>query len=161
MQLDHIVKISPGYNCKDFKCKFKNSGCNKGTTGYHGIHGCNMYFIVKGSKGAVNFTIFTGWVPKLQTKYGWGDNIPLVAADLGFHSYTPKYAGDTPNRTECEWLDNKPCYGDGIIACAELAMVTLVNGGDEELWKFLEQYYMHCFEDGEMPKAFAYPTERR
>lgn len=116
----------------------------------YGIHCVELIFILKGEKGAVNFTLYTNWyLPKNRDnlvkndrlfKY-WREPMP---ADLGCHSLVPQYEGHSsiPN---CKILDNKDCYYDGSTLNAEPVFETLIAEGSDGVWKELEEYYKQNF----------------
>ena len=164
--MERIVKFERGYDCIKFECANNSPSCQPGSGGSHGQHGLNIRFIVKGSRGAVQFLLYTGWLPQ-HVKRGpvglhivdWGGKF-MMAADLGFHSLTPRYE-DHASMGPCEVLDGKDCYYDGSGLNANDAMYALVNGGDDALWSFLEEYYKHEFEGGEYPVPAEYPMPQR
>ncbi len=155
------VKFISGYNCIDFPCKFDKK-CSPNNS--HGKHGLDILFLLHGEKGCVQFKFSTGYVPFYSKK----DNISYrdipknpcadlypLPVDLGYHSYTPHYEGQT-SRGPCDYLGGKECYYDGSGLNANDACYTLINGGEEELWKFLEQYYKCTFEEGKYPEVCEY-----
>jgi hypothetical protein len=125
-----------------------------------------ILWLLHGKDGAVQFRLMTGWEPEPADWSSPGSRrkttlalFPLPA-DLGYHSYTPRYEGQTP-LTGCPILDGKPCFYDGSGLNAEQAFTVLCNGGDEELWVFLEQYYATVFADAPFPEVPPYPYARR
>ncbi len=165
------IKFYPGYNCIKFECKFGSEKCIPDGGGSHGSHGLDIVFFVHGDKGVVQFKLSTGWEPQqvsesrighreLSLNNSYSHLFPM-ATDLGYHSYKPHYKGHTPIQDKCEILGGKPCYYDGSSLNANDAFYTLLNGGEEELWKFLEGYYKCTFEGGKYPKVSEYPTKRR
>jgi hypothetical protein len=157
------VKFEKGYNCIDFECQMKKK-CTPNNS--HGKRGMSIRFLVHGDKGAVQFLLSTGWYPY----YSKADKIGYrsiknsdtsgyfpAPADLGFHSYKPMYEGQT-SMGKCSYLNGAECYYDGSGLNANDAYYTLVNGGEEALWKFLEQYYLCVFEDKEYPQVTEYET---
>jgi hypothetical protein len=122
-----------------------------------------IVFLFHGEKGAVQFKMSTGWLPFYQAEDKIGHReIPNkdckglypMPSDLGFHSYKPIYKGQT-SMGKCDVLHGKECYYDGSSLNANDAYYSLVNGGEESLWRFLELYYKTVFEDAEYPT----PTE--
>jgi len=158
--MEHIIRFTAGYDCIAFECKYNSPRCKPGLGGSHGKHGVNLLFVAKGEKGAVQFLLYTGWIPQRQCYHEDSAHKPLPA-DLGYHSKTPRYFEHTPQIDTCEYCDGQPCYYDGSTTNADFAMQTLVNGGDEALWKFLDKYYACVFEGGKFPKAAKYPTALR
>lgn len=107
----------------------------------YGIHGVDLYMILKGKKGAVSFTLFTGWyLPHIDLK-----SEPLPA-DLSYHSYMPMFEDHEPHG-ECMWLDNHICYCDGSTLNAEGIWQALLHKGSEGVWQELENYYESVFKE--------------
>lgn len=126
----------------------------------YGIHGMHCFMVLKGDKGATHFIWNTGilldrtmveYIKEGRAKYemsGFGDhyhylNQPM-AYDVGYHSLVPQYEGQT-SRENCEWLDGRPCYGDGSALRAEEWFKIFVEKGSEEIWKMLEDEYNEMF----------------
>ena len=114
-----------------------------------GIHGVNLTFYLHGSKGVIQFVIYTNWhLPHVQAELDarppYSNNPYLyhspIPADIGYHSPTPRYEGHTPMKDDCSILGGK-CYYDGSTLMAEDVFKVLVEGGDEALWKELEERY--------------------
>jgi len=162
-KLERIVRFSAGHDCMRFECKLKSPRCMPGGGGSHSVHGVDAKFFVKGADGAVQFVLFTGWLPRAskQDEYGWESIGGALPADLGYHSKKPRYDGQTSIKEACEFCDGKPCYYDGSGLNAYGAMHALVNGGDAALWAFLEEYYAHVFHGKPYPKPVEYPTPLR
>jgi len=162
-----IVRFEGGFDCIKFYCKFNSKSCYPGEGGSHGKHGVAIRFVLQGNDGAVQFLLYTGWLPqyKKPSSIGyiniadWG--FSPTPADLGCHSRTARYPGQEPFTNSCEYCDGKPCYYDGSSLNANDAMYALVNGGDEALWSFLEGYYNHAFHDGPYPSPAEYPMATR
>lgn len=170
MRLKHIVKFNRGYDCIRFECAHGKESCRPGSGGSHGRHGLDILFVAKGPDGAVQFGLSTGWLPQYakEDKIGWLNidewsrpGFSTYPYDLGYHSKKPHYEGQEPITQSCVYTDGGPCYYDGSTLNAALAMYTLVNGGDEALWKFLDKYYKRVFHDGESPEQFEYPFPER
>jgi hypothetical protein len=165
--MEHIVNFESGYDCIKFECINGSKKCNPGSGGSHGKHGLNIRFVVKGDGGAVQFVIYTGWMPQLKKPSTIGvrdcdwDFGEVMPADLGYHSKTPHYEGQNRMPGKCEYCDGKPCYYDGSSLNANDAMYALVNGGDNGLWKFLEEYYETVFNNAEYPKPVEYSKPLR
>lgn len=162
--MEREVKFISGYNCIDFPCKFDKK-CSPNNS--HGKHGLDILFLLYGDKGCVQFKFSTGYVPfhtkpdsirfREIPKNTCADLYPLPV-DLGYHSYEPHYEGQT-STGKCDYLGGKDCYYDGSGLNANDAYYTLINGGEEELWKFLEKYYLCVFKDEEYPSVCEYIKE--
>lgn len=107
--------------------------------------------VLKGNKGAVQFTFSTGmYLPK--TYKWWRDNglhlqpnkPDYMGFDVGYHSPTPRWEGQEPMREHCDWLDGK-CYYDGSGLRAEEWMPVLLHQGGEKIWEMLEEEYKELF----------------
>jgi hypothetical protein len=61
----------------------------------------------------------------------------------------------------CKQLDGANCYYGGSALNAMDAFYTLVNGGGDALWGFLEDYYRTVFQNAPYPKATEYPMAPR
>lgn len=171
-KLEHKVSFEVGHNCKDFNCKWDKKDCRPDKPGYHGIHGMQIRFIVKGPKGAVQFLFSTDWIPfeykgHMRTPLRVNQLGPEVHGlfpfplDLGYHSYRPLYKGQTSIDGACSILDGKPCYYDGSSLNAYDAYATLVNAGEASLWEFLEEYYMSVFHNYKYPEVRNYTKSLR
>lgn len=130
----------------------------------YGIGCMRCYMVLKGEKGAVNFTFFTGmFLESTMEEYikegrampevhDWGVfyiNKPR-GMDVGFHSLTPlyDYQKEYGPRDGCEWLDGKPCYGDGSALRAGEWMKIFLSEGSDKIWEMLEVEYKERFEEG-------------
>lgn len=147
--LTHDLVITPAYD--------------KRGEGY-GQRSLDMTWYVKGSEGAIQFRLFTGWYPDIiprTTVSDWSDwrtlnvkrhmddlNAPMPA-DLGFHSHKPLYEGQSLMDGHCSILDG-PCYYDGSGLNANKPFSILVHEGGEKLWEFLEGYYRETFTKAEV-----------
>jgi hypothetical protein len=168
--LERIIRFRRGHDCIRFECINNSPNCKPGSGGSHGIHGLSICFLVKGQAGAVQFLLYTGWLPEQIKPNHIGTRrfeenkthsyFPMPA-DLGYHSKTPHYDGQEPIDSDCEYCDGEPCYYDGSGLNAYDAHYALVNGGDRGLWEFLEQYYRHVFEDAEYPAPCEYEKPLR
>jgi len=126
---------------------------DKGYSG--GIHGCDIRFVLKGKKGAVQFVLFTNWqLPQVTNKFKENtikDEIDIkvrflpLPADLGYHSPKPLFEGQTIMQNKCEYLDNQPCYYDGSGLQAEKVYDVMRIKGSDGVWEELEKYYIKTF----------------
>ena len=116
----------------------------------HGQHGVNLTFYVIGSKGAVQFLIYTNWIlsenpndimPRVSR-----NNLSPMPADIGYHSKVPMWEGQEMMRDDCE-LTGGPCYYDGSsLQAIRIFDQILLPKGSEEVWEYLEEYYEEIFE---------------
>ena len=165
--MDHIIKFEPGHDCIHFECRYGSQTCKPNLGGSHGVHGLTIRFVSKDIEGAVNFTLYTGWLPQHVVKdtigyryiKDWGHYV--MPADLGYHSKTPHYEGQHQIDQSCDLCDNQPCYYDGSSLNATDAMYALVNKGIDALWEFLDAFYISEFKGGEYPTPAEYPMPPR
>lgn len=117
----------------------------------YGIHCLDVWFILKGKKGAVQYAAsFRAYLPhvhrELESKGGIGE--PIYGFDVGYHSRTPMYDGQTAMQN-CNVFDGEPCYYDGSSLAAarwtELIFSTTGSPPEEVLWKMLEDEYEKRF----------------
>ena len=154
---ERIIRFEPGYDCIRFECVYGSKTCIPHTGGSHGVHGLTIRFVLRGDAGAVQFVIYSGWLPEPQP-YGQAH---YMAADLGCHSRTPRYDGQG-SMGPCELLDGTPCYYDGSGLNAEEPFRILCSFGHEALWAYLEEMYRHTFEGADFPANDApYPHTPR
>jgi hypothetical protein len=168
--MEHKVYFERGHDCIKFECINDSKRCFQGSGGSHGVHGLTIQFVSTGEKGAVQFALYTGWLPQYKSKDGigyrsidkWGtllDMLYPMPADLGCHSRTPMY--EDQKTMPCQYLDGADCYYDGSGLNATDAMYALVNGGDVALWTFLDAYYECVFNEGKYPEPAEYPKPMR
>lgn len=123
----------------------------------YGIHGVDLKMVLKGSKGAVQFVLYTNWhLPHVQRELNRKaikqDEVYIetilnpMPADLGYHSPKPMYEGHSICTESCEYLDGKPCYYDGSGLNAERIYEVLLKEGSDGVWRELEEYYKELFE---------------
>lgn len=128
--LERIISFRPGYICE------------MGPQG-HGVHGMDLIFVVKGEKGAIQFLLFTGWMPN-WTEYSQPQPYHPIPAELGVHSRAPLYESQAVICRPCQWLGGT-CYYLGSVLQAESAFKLFVKEGEEALWKHLEATYNDIF----------------
>ena len=144
-QLIREIIIEPAYDKR-------NSDPSKD----YGINGCEIRFLLKGKKGAVQFLIYTNWclphVTEEMLKKPIRDEADIrcrflpMAADLGYHSPKPLYK-DQFARKNCPYLGGKTCYYDGSGLNAEPVFERMLKEGSGGVWKDLEDYYIEIFGD--------------
>lgn len=133
MNLERRIDIAPAYD--------------KVSEGY-GIHGVEMRWYVKGPEGVVQFLLYTNWhLPHVQDRLDarMDSQFPHLSchpqpADIGYHSYKPRYEGQTAVQKDCHLL-NGPCYYDGSSLQAKDFYKILVEKGGDALWEALEKRY--------------------
>lgn len=119
-----------------------------------GIHGMDMRFILRGSKGAVQFVFYSAQHlrhvadellrsadPRFNPFHG-------IGVDIGYHSPKPMYPGQT-GREDCPYLNGATCYYDGSSLRASEFEDAFIAGGSEAVWPMLEAEYKETFGDEE------------
>lgn len=168
--MEHKVQFHAGYDCINFECKFNSSKCIPYEGGSHGCHGVNIIFSSGGDRGVITFVLSTGWLPQKveRDKYGvlnlkpYTRNIDLYPQpmELSYHSKKRIYKYQSVN-DNCEFLGSAKCYYAKSILNAKDAMYSLVNAGEEGLWRFMDAYYEHVFNGKDYPKPEEYQMSER
>lgn len=116
----------------------------------YGIGSVDIIFVLIGDKGAVQFILSTDWhLPHVRKELDdKGFPCKPSARDIGYHSPKPMYEGQTIATKHCEYLGGI-CYYDSSALQADKYFNILVEGGDDALWKSLEQYYREIFDESE------------
>lgn len=120
----------------------------------YGIHGLDVWFILKGPKGAVQFVVtFPVYLPHVQAEsYEWKYKPEIMGIDVGYHAFTPQYESQTS--MPCDLLGGE-CYYDGSSLRADewAKEIFAVRGEppENEVWRRLEGEYVSCF--GELTEA--------
>ena len=130
--MERIIEMTPGYDKRE--------------EGY-GIHGVDLRMVLKGPKGAVQFVLYTGWLPpKTRREFEIRQiKVEPLPADVGYHSPIPKYEGHEPMNAPCLYLDDQPCYYDGSGLRANDAFDILTEKGADGVWAYLEEEYESVF----------------
>ena len=138
MNLKRSVMFIPAYDKRDPEPS-KN----------YGVGAVRIRFVLAGDKGAVQWVISTGWyLPGVDTS-DWRRPPCLEAFDLGYHSTVPRHADQSA--FDCDLLPGGECYYDGSSLNAARLVPLFLQGGDDAVWKELEDYYRHLFGDEEQP----------
>ncbi len=143
------VKFTPSYDRR-----------NADRSKDYGIGAIRIWFYLIGEKGAVQWQIGTNWfVPSAQQHLRavdpgrslanslGGNEYQPQAWDLGYHSPEPLYDYQRESgcsQTNCDVLGG-PCYYDGSSLNAERLIIPFLEGGDEAVWRELEDYYNSVF----------------
>lgn len=122
----------------------------------YGIHGLDVWFILKGKKGATQFMVSFGvYLPHLvqealskgERPYGEGK---ISGFDVGYHAYVPQFEGQTPMKN-CDIFSGEPCYYDGSSLRADdwVKEIFSIQGDapDARVWEKLEEEYRERFGD--------------
>lgn len=119
----------------------------------YGIHGLDVYFILKGEKGAAQFAVnFPVFLPHVEREHeGKFPKIrkEILGIDVGYHSPVPTFEGQNAMRGDCDVIGGK-CYydGSGLRADDWVQELFSVRGEhiDKLVWKKLEEEYADRFE---------------
>lgn len=142
-KFERIVAVNPAYDKRD-------TDPNKN----YGIHSCDMFMVLKGEKGAVSFSLSTGWfLPETLpwkeeciTKMGLGTSWEGHGTSVAYHSPTKMQDWDF-HQEKCDWLGTE-CYGDAGFIISDMPYDLLIREGSEAVWKWLEDYYNQVFNNG-------------
>lgn len=141
--LERLVEFSPAYDLRS-----STPGKN------YGIHGVDMRMVLKGELGAVQFALYTNWhLPHVEAELDAKKpdaKLPHLLchpmpADIGYHSPTPRYEGQSVMQDKCGYLDGKPCYYDGSSLQAKEVYEILLRKGGDGVWAELERRYSELF----------------
>ena len=122
-----VVCFEPGYNDPE-----------RGPQRF-GRHGMQLRFLLMGPLGAIQFLLFTPWVPGEIDNLGDIKSGTTMAADLGHHWSTATYEGE--GTFDCEYIAGGTCYYDGSGLAAGAAFKVFVEDGIDALWSFLRAEY--------------------
>lgn len=132
--LTREIKFFPGYD--------------KLSEGY-GVGSVRLFFVLKGPKGALTFSLFTDFYPKSALERWEKEKrskpyTPYYLGFLDYHSPTPTC--DYQSSIEsCPFLDGKRCYCDGTSLVDDLTELFITQGTDK-LWAELEHRYKEYFQ---------------
>lgn len=121
-----------------------------------GIGCVMMRMALIGPKGAISWSIFTGW--HLQKTWDeWEANgRHSKARDLAMgggvtiHSPTQLYDWDDTPAT-CDLLPEGKCFGDTGFLAGETFFEVLVEKGEDAVWALMEEWYADHFEKQQVP----------
>lgn len=120
----------------------------------YGIHGIDIFYILVGQKGAVQFAFTVDkFLPhiELEERPKWAptrfSRNHFSGLDVGYHSPHPMWDGQEP--MACDIIETGKCYADGSILRADewVKEIFSVRGShpEELLWKKMEQEYEERF----------------
>lgn len=115
-----------------------------------GVYGMDIVFLLTGADGVVDFRFNTGiYLPEVQLENkAKGFTHEAYGVNVGWHSPKPLYdwqQTEEPSTTDCDYLNRQPCWCDGSTLRAQEWLEILIRGGEEPIWKMLEEYYVHVF----------------
>jgi hypothetical protein len=160
-ELERIVEITPAFDGRpqamggraDWRRPTMKTDDGTAHTNY-GVGGCDVRMVLKGPLGAVQFVVYTDWLPPhVQEERMVGHRQSVIGlqpmgVDVGYHSPTPQCEGQT-NLGPCEYLDGRECYYDGSgLRADEWVRTILLREGSDGIWRALECEYKSLFVDG-------------
>lgn len=108
----------------------------------YGIHCVDMYFVVKGKKGAVSFQIMTGWFLEKNRDANEGMRHFPIAADILTHSIVNYEKLQEGNHHPVCMFTGKGCYSNmHSLLWAEQVFNEFCEKGEKYLWGELEKVY--------------------
>jgi hypothetical protein len=159
--LIHEVNFYRGYDCIKFECAFDSPFCKPNSGDGHGKHGVDICFTVKSPGKIITFVIYTYWGPQHR-----GDRTTYSISKWAFLDTLPAsiYAHSDKRIRGTYWYKSKtiklfgdnPCYTSINTLAGYDAMYSLVNGGEEALWQYLDSYHAYVFNKGPMPEPIEY-----
>ena len=139
---ERAIAFIPGYNGD------RTRDANKD----FGVHGMEIWWYLRGPRGAAHFGVFTDWIPgKLYPGHGrmpvGMQEMPASqypnGADLGYHARVPQWDGqEAYGRDDCTVIDGR-CYGDGSGLRADALAKTFTELGEPAIWAALELEYLN------------------
>jgi hypothetical protein len=147
MSIERITFFKPASDRRKLEPPYKD-----------GPGGANLYMVVKGDHGAIEFEVFTKWhLPQVQKELvemvegkitiSKGDIrcyfLP-APADLCYHAKKPQKPGQQIFDTDCKYTGGD-CYYDGSGLEAEELFEMLTSQGSDAVWEELESRYLKQF----------------
>jgi hypothetical protein len=119
----------------------------------YGIHGLDIWFVLKGPLGAVQYAVtFPVFLPHVRDELERKDPVysllrEIRGFDVGYHSPKPMYEGQS--EMECEHLEGGKCFYDGSsLRSDEWTKEIFSTTGEppeKVLWAMLEADYFERF----------------
>lgn len=141
MSLERITKVRLPYDRRSPDPK----------TNY-GIHGLDIFFILKGPRGAIQFAVtFPQYLPHVQAEFDARADRPrsfdrIMGFDVGYHALEPQYEGQS-SMGSCDLFPHleSGCFYDGSSLRADdwVKEIFSIRGENPEnrLWEKLEHEY--------------------
>lgn len=141
MSFQKWVEFRPAYDCIEVQpCVHGSDRCKPGEGGSHGRCCVLMGLYLRGTKGAVEFLVFTGWDHPATPEY---KHSAPMGGYLTVHSRRPLYEDHEANYT-CKLLDD-PCFANISATAGEPAFEILRTKGSEGIWQHMEDIYRREF----------------
>lgn len=115
----------------------------------YGIGAMKIRFVLKGTKGATQFVMSTGWyLPHVSREPGNRireyDLDKPEGYDIGYHSPKSIYGDESPLTEDCEVIGGQ-CFYDGSTLAAQDFLPQFIAEGEAAVWARLEQEYTSRF----------------
>lgn len=118
----------------------------------YGIGSMRIYFILKGKKGAVQVLLSTALYTQNIALEHHNKNSDYIAKqptfdcwDVGFHSKKKPSYMEKKNQRDCSILGKCYCDGSSLRGSEDKLGERFLEKGEEEIWKYLEEYYKEFF----------------
>lgn len=139
-----IITVPYGFTREvKFDAAYDKRSLNPGKN--YGVHGVHIYFTLRCTTdgGGLTFSISTGWqlphvAAELAVKHP--KLMEPMAFSVDIHSLHSRY--EVEHRHEKCPVTGKHCYFDGSGILGDEFLQILIEGGDEVLWKKMEQQYL-------------------
>lgn len=120
-----------------------------------GAHGLKIRWLLTGPQGAVQFVVYTGWLPSwvdpelgpmitMERFRRTGRLFYPTAAALGYHWRSRVNAADVAPTHLCDVLGGGWCVYNGSDLNREPLLAGLITDGHEYVWTALEAYHDMC-----------------
>ena len=139
---------------KIYRVRLPFDGRHKDPNKNYGIHGFDIWFILKGPKGAIEFSISLGlFLPHVEKelKLKYSDSIGGISGKyISYHSPVKQFKGQKL-KSKCPYINgNKRCYSDSWYCDADEWVKEIFSkpGMDHEdkIWEKLKKRYEDLFE---------------
>ncbi len=128
----------------------------------YGVNGVEFIFFLIGERGIIQFRASTNWMlPHVQKSLdektmhdiSCGAQYSDIALscfyhpkgfDLGYHSPTPMYEGQSKMQS-CKFFEDG-CYYDGSSIQGDEMLKMLIENGSNGVWKAMKKYYFNMFQ---------------
>jgi hypothetical protein len=123
----------------------------------YGIHGLDIWYILKGPEGAVQYAVTIQVNPESvarergEVTYSYNGGSIYRGFDVGYHSPKPMY--EDQGQMDCEHIEGGKCYYDGSSLRSDdwtkIIFETTGQHPEDVLWPMLEEEYKLRFQTGE------------
>ena len=116
----------------------------------YGVGAVTMRWLLHTDRGICQFYTFTNWyLPEVEKEWEMqgAKQSKVFPADIGYHVSVPQYEGH--KAMDCDLLPNGKCFYDGSGLQADDFFETLIREGHEAVWKKMEQWFQHVYDNAE------------